>query len=190
MLDSANCTASRPGGYGGMAFPIGKIVSSPQQPWVPQGSCFCLLTSGWVGRRARGAAKGLTPPQPPHAAFHSKGGAVPLPVFTGKKKKIKGHFLHWLPGLESTEVSKATVSQTLSQEVAWVYCKVKACTFMTGSTSFASARGDHSCRSDASSPFFLPSIQLHETARLTADPSGEKPTKLISSFEMVTGNCR
>lgn len=148
---------------------------------------FCLPRAGLVGSGGQGSSQDLTPPQPPHAALHSKGEAAPLPVFTAK---IKGHFLPWLPGLESTEVSKATVSQTMSQKVAWVYFKVKARTFITGSASSASARRQHSCHSDASSPFFLPSIQLHETARLTADPSGGEPTKLISSFEMVTGNCR
>lgn len=57
-------------------------------------------------------------------------------------------------------------------------------------TAQVSAASEHGCHSGNSSLFFLPSIQLHETARLTADPSGGEPTKLISSFEMVTGNCR
>lgn len=82
-------------------------------------------------------------------------------------------------------VSKATAPQTTSQKVAHRFVsKGKAC------TSFASAGRQHSCHSNASSPSSLPSIQLHGTARLTADPSGAKPAKLISSFEMVTGNCR
>lgn len=57
-------------------------------------------------------------------------------------------------------------------------------------TAQVSATSEHGCHSGSSSLFFLPSIQLHKTARLTADPSGGEPTKLISSFEMVTGNCR
>lgn len=59
-----------------------------------------------------------------------------------------------------------------------------------GQTAQVALQLEDSCHSDISSPFFLSSIQLHEPACLTADPSGGEPTKLISSFEMVTGNCR
>lgn len=95
-------------GYEEMGFPSKRWGCPPSHPKCCRGALL-LPFKGRIGWEwGQGSSQGQLLPSLPTQPY-----AVPLPGFTAK---VKGHFPRWLPGLESTEVSKATVSQTTSQK--------------------------------------------------------------------------